>query len=110
MFVFARAPRFEDAGLGWYVAHFKNLGPAIAEPSIANDETFFVCGKLSRYGFHAECAAAGYDNDRAGIIHFFECGGDISHDALKGLRHVVECAVCIDDRVFQEFVGIAIGR
>ena len=110
MFVFACAPRFKDYGLGWDVAHFEDLGPAIAEPSIANDQAFFVCGKLSRYGFHAECATAGYDDDRAGAIHFFECGGDISHDALEGLRHVVERAVCIDHGVFQEFIGVTIGR
>ena len=106
VFVIACAPRFEDCGLGWDVAHFKNLGPAIAEPSIANDEAFFVCGKLSRHGFHAISATAGYDDDRAGAIHFFECDRDIFHYALEGLRHVVEGAVCIDHGVFQEFVGV----
>ena len=83
VFVIACAPRFEDYGLGWYVAHFENLGPAITEPPIAYHKAFFVCRKLSRHGFHAISATAGNDDSRAGVIHFFERGGNIFHDALE---------------------------
>jgi hypothetical protein len=34
---------------------------------------------------------------------------DVAHDALEFLRHVVERAVGVDDRVFKQAIGVDIG-
>ena len=41
--------------------HVEDLGPAVAEPAVADHQGLLAGGELAGYGFHAEGAAAGHD-------------------------------------------------
>ncbi|VXC48410.1 hypothetical protein PSEUDO8BK_80277 [Pseudomonas sp. 8BK] len=44
-----------------------------------------------------------------GVVDLFQSAGDILHHALKRLRHMVEGAVGVDHRVFDQAVGVDAG-
>ncbi len=100
----------QDRGLGRDVAHVKNLRPTVAEPAIADDQCFFVGGKLARHGFHAKRATAGHQNGRLGVVHLFQDGRDVAHHTLEALRHMVQRAVGVDHRKFKQALGIDLGQ
>ena len=109
LFTFPDAARLQDYGLGRYLAHLENLGPAVAEPAIADHQHLFVVGKLARHGFHAKGAAARHQHRRTRVVHLFQNSRDVFHDTLKTLRHVVERAVGVDDREFEQPVRVDVG-
>ena len=90
--------------------HVKNLRPTVAEPPVADDQHFFASAKLAGYGFHAKRAAAGHQHGGMGLVHLFKDAGDARHHALKALGHVVEGAVGVDHRKFEQTVGVNVGQ
>ena len=102
-------PGLQDLGFGGDLAHLEDLRPAVAEPAVADHQAFFAGGQLPRHGFHAEGAAARHHGYGAGVVHLLQVAGDVAHDLLKGLRHVVEGAVGVDDRIFDQAIGIDTG-
>ena len=43
-------------------------------------------------------------------VHMLEGCTDVAHDALEGLRHVVERAIGEDDRVLEQSVRVDVGK
>ena len=107
---FALAARLEYYGLRGDGSHVENLCPAVAEPAVADYEAFFPGAKLAGHGFHAVAAAAGYHHGRLGVVDLFKSGGDLPHDALEALGHVVERAVGVDHRVLQKTIRVYVGQ
>jgi len=98
----SRLTRLENDALGRDPAHVEDLGPAVAEPAIADHQTLLVGGELTGDRLHAEGAAAGDDDRAPGVVHRFQNARDVAHDPLKALGHVVQGAVGIDDGIFEE--------
>ncbi len=98
--------RLEYGLAGRDACHLENLTPAIAEPAVTNDQTRLVLGKLARNGFHTIGATTGNHCHCVGVVHALERSGNVTHDLLEGLRHVIERAIGKDDRVFQQAFGI----
>ena len=94
-----------QAGVG-----IKNLAPAEAEPAIAHDEHLFLVGKLARHSLHAKGAATGHQHGGVGVVDLFEHGQNVLHHAREALGHMVECAVGVDHREFEQAIGIDIGQ
>ena len=103
-------PRFEHGVCGRNLAHIEDLRPAVAEPAIANHQGGFAGGELASHRLHAEAAAAGHNDRRARAIDLLQHARDIAHHLLEFARHVVERAVGIDDRIFEQAVGIGFGQ
>src|SRR5690554_1905160 len=99
----------QHCGAGGDAAHLENLCPPIAEPSGSDHQAFFVGGKLPRDGFHAEGPAAGYNDGRLCAVYVLQGAGDISHDALEILRHMVDGTIGVDHRVFGQPVRVDVG-
>ena len=90
--------------------HLKNLRPAVAEPAVAHHHGFFAGSKLARHGLHTKGTTARHQHCGLRAIHFFEQCRNIGHDALKALGHVVERAVGVDHREFEQTVGVDMGQ
>src|SRR3546814_10310394 len=88
----------EHRRAGGNAAHVEDLAPAIAEPAIADDQALLVRGELPRDRFHAEGAAAGHDNGAVSVVDLFQGSGDVFHDLLKGVRHMIYGAIGVDPR------------
>jgi len=88
------------------VADLENLRPAVAEPAVAHDQHLLPVGKLARHGLHAEGAAARHQHGRVGVVDLLERAQDVLHHAGKALGHVVQGAVGVDHREFQQAVWI----
>jgi hypothetical protein len=58
----------------------------------------------------AEGATPGDDDGRPGAIDLLEHTGYVAHHVLEGLGHVVQGAVGVHDRVFEQTVGIDVGQ
>ena len=97
---------FENRFLGRNLAGLEYLAPPIAEPTIADDETFARRRELPRHRFHRISSAAGNDDRSIGVIDVLQCGGNIAHHLLEGLRHVIERAVCENHRIFKKPIRI----
>ena len=85
-----QAPRLQHGVAGRDRAHLQDLRPAVAEPAVADHQGLFAGGELAGDRLHAEGAAAGHDGDRVRVIDLLQRRGQFAHDALEGLRHVVE--------------------
>ncbi|MNY21134.1 hypothetical protein D3C86_1546580 [compost metagenome] len=101
-------PGLEHPGLGRNVAHLENLRPAVAEPAVADHQALLPAGQLARHRLHAEGAAAGHYRHGVGVVDLLEGTRDVVHHPLERLRHMVERAVGVDDRVFDQAIGIDI--
>src|SRR5690606_3021038 len=102
-------PGPDGAGLEDYlfrrdVALLEDLRPAVAEPAVADHQAFLAGGELPRHRFHAVGATARHDDRRPGAVDLLQRPGDIPHDLLEGLRHVVERAVVEHHRIFEQAV------
>ena len=102
----AAATRLEHIGACRDPAHVENLRPAKTEPAIAQYQAAPATGKLARHGLHGKGAAARHHGHRAGAVGLPETLRDVAHHDLKSLRHVIECTVGIDHRIFQQSVGV----
>ena len=91
-------------------AHLKNLRPAVAEPTVAHHHGFFASSKLARHSLHAKGATARHQYRHWGAVHLFENGRNVGHDALEALGHVIERAVGVDHREFEQTVGVNLGQ
>ena len=92
------------------MAHVKNLGPAVAEPTVANHQRLFACGELASYSLHAKGAAARHQHRRLGVVNLFEDAGNIGHHALKALRHMVQGTVGVNHRKLKKAIRINVGQ
>ena len=106
----ANRPCLENGCMRRDLAHIDDLGPAVGEPAVTNDENRFVARKLTSHGFHAESSAAGYERDAVCVVNRFEHAGNIAHDTAKLLTHVVERAVGVDHRKFEQSAGVDVGK
>ena len=92
------------------VAGLEDLRPAEAEPAVADDQAIPAGSELAGNRFHAKRAAARHDNDGGGVVDLAQGRRDVVHDTLELLRHMVHCAVGVDDRVFEQAFGIDVGQ
>ena len=67
-------------------------------------------GKLTRHSFHAKSAAAWHQGHGVRRIDVFQDARDVLHHALKALGHVVQCAVCVNHRKFEQAIGVNVGQ
>ena len=88
------------------VAGLKDLRPTKAEPAVAQDETVLSCRKLSRDRFHPVGPAPRHNDHSRGVVDLLQSVGDVAHDALEGLRHVVQRTVGKDHGIFEKAVGV----
>ncbi len=102
-------PRLHHRLAGGNAARLEDLRPAKTEPAVADDQAAGSGGKLAGYGLHGEGSAAGHDDHLVRTVHLFKGGGDVAHDTLEGLRHVIERAVAKHDRVFEQPVRVDVG-
>ena len=107
---FGDAPGLEHGVALGNAAHVEDLGPAEAEPAVADDHDVLVLCELAGYRFHAKGAAARYQGHRVGAIDLLEHARDVGHHATKAFGHVVERAVGVDDREFEQAVGVDLGQ
>ena len=101
--------RLEYLGLGRNPAHLEDLRPAVAEPAVADHQALLIGRQLPRHRLHAVSAAARHHRHGMGVVDLFQGGGDITHHALKRLRHMVQRAVGVDHRIFDQAIGIDVG-
>src|SRR5690554_6492639 len=105
-----QAAGLEDVDIGRDAAHLEDLAPAIAEPAVADHQAAALLGELTSYRLHAEGAAAGHDHRAVGVIDPLEVAGDIAHHLLEAGGHVVQGAVGVDHRIFQQPIGVNVGK
>ena len=72
----------------------------------ANKETVLIV----RNGLHAEGATARHQHGGVGVVDLLEGGQDVLHDAGEALGHVIERAVGVDHREFEQAIGVDIGQ
>ena len=106
----ALAARLEHVRRRRDVAHLEDLGPAVAEPAVADHQAALVLGELARHRLHAEAAAARHDDGGARVVDLLQGGRHVAHHGLEPLRHVVQGPVGVHDRVLEQAVGIDIGQ
>ncbi len=106
----AGAAGLEHHRRGRDAAHVENLRPAVAEPAVADDHDLLAGGELPRHSFHAKGAAAGHQNGRVRVVDLFQNARDVFHDTLETLRHVVQRAVGIDHREFEQPFRVDVGQ
>ncbi len=71
---FPGGPGLQHDGFRSNAAHFQNLAPPIAEPSIAHDQALSAGGELSRDGLHAERPAARHHHRAVRAVNRFQRG------------------------------------
>ena len=92
------------------ISHVEYLGPAKAEPAISDYQAVFFRRKLTRHSLHSECAAARHNGHRVGVVHLFQRRRYVRHRGLKRAGHVIDRAVRVDDRIFEQTVRIDVGQ
>ena len=102
----ALAARLQHHGGCRDCTHLEDLGPAIAEPAVAQHHAPAAGAELTGNGLHAEAAATRDDDRRARAIGSLEQLGHAAHHRLEPARHVVERAIGIDDRVLEQTLGV----
>ena len=104
------APRLQHGDVVAQSARLDDLRPAEAEPAVAHDQHWLALHELARDSFHRETAAARHDHRGSRAVGFAQHRREVAHDALEALRHMVQRAIRVDDRVFKKTVGIDIGQ
>ena len=110
LLAYTRGAGLHDGGLAREAAHVDDLRPAVGEPTIANDEHLLIASKLPRDRFHTKRAAAGHERHALGFVNAFEHARDIAHHIAKLAAHVVERAVGVDHRKFEQTGGVDVGQ
>jgi hypothetical protein len=107
---FADAAGLEHRGRRRDPAHVEDLRPAEAEPAVAQHQApsrppanWRATASMAKVPPPGTTATASAGRP-------LQVAGDVAHDALEGLRHVVERAVGIDHRIFEQAVGIDVGQ
>jgi hypothetical protein len=101
--------RLQNSRLRGNLPGIENLRPAVAEPAVPYHQAFLVARELPGDCLHAEGAAAWHDDGRLRLVDALQHAGDVVHDALELLRHVIERAVGVDHGVFKEAVRVNVG-
>ena len=79
-----------------------DLRPTVAKIAVADDQHLPTLAVLTRHGLHAVGTTAWDKHGVVRIIHLVESSVEILHYVAERSRHVVEGAIGVDHRVFQE--------